>query len=326
MIKVAILLIAILTLSHGHQIHAGTNVFLQPAPVTILSTGDLMMGRSVNHRGLVKNDYGWSLKAISPFLSQFDYVVANLENPITYNCQPTIEGMKFCAHPLSAQALKEHQLGLLTLANNHVYDQGSEGLKETREILAQTQLSFITEGELHQKVIENVKFGFLAYDDTVKPIDEEDFTQVIQAASQKVDILFVALHYGQEYRYQPVQRQKDLSYLAIDSGADIVLGNHSHWLGPIELYQHGAIIYSHGNFIFDQMWSTETRQGILIGWTFFDGQLRYIDIYPNYITDYGQANLYTNQPMGSQIIEKIQAISNLGHLKNGILTISLNDI
>ncbi len=326
MIKSIILLVIVFIICQSYQVHAGTNIFLQPAPITILSTGDLMMGRSVNHRGLVKNNYGWSLKAISPFLSQFDYVVANLENPITYNCQPTIEGMKFCAHPLSAQALKEHQLDLLTLANNHVYDQGSEGLKETREILAQTQLSFITEGEIHQKTIENVKFGFLAYDDTVMPINEEDFIQTIKTASQKVDILFVALHYGQEYRYQPVQRQKDLSHLAIDSGADIVLGNHSHWLGPIELYQHGAIIYSHGNFIFDQMWSTETRQGALIGWTFFDGQLRYINIYPNYITDYGQANLYTDQSIGMEIIKKMQEISHLGQIKNGTLTINLNDI
>lgn len=306
------------------------NLTLYPSPVTfasneanisisfkedtpsfsILSTGDLMVGRSVNAIGYQKRDFGWSLKNISPFLQSFSYVVANLETPIISNCPVTNEGMIFCADAKVAPELHHAGINLLTLANNHIANYGRLGIEETQVILADNQLDCALEGQLFSKEFGDTKVGFLSFDDTIKPLNFDDYQQSIQSAKKQVAVLFVALHFGSEYHYQPTTRQIELAHLAIDAGADIILGNHSHWLSKLELYGSGAIIYSHGNFIFDQMWSEETKQGLAIAWHFENQHLDKITIYPIYITNFGLANLAVNK-QAEKILQTFAEVSNL---------------
>ncbi len=79
-----------------------------------------------------------------------------------------------------------------------------------------------------------------------------------------------------------------IGHLAIDSGADIVIGNHPHWYQGVEVYRNRLITYAHGNFVFDQMWSEETRQGVVGTYTFFDDKLVAASWKPVRIYDYGQ--------------------------------------
>jgi poly-gamma-glutamate synthesis protein (capsule biosynthesis protein) len=87
----------------------------------------------------------------------------------------------------------------------------------------------------------------------------------------------------------------------------------------VEFYGDGAIIYAHGNFVFDQMWSEETRQGVVAGWTFDREKLRRVEIYPIYITDYGKANWVQGTAKGEQILQKMREISGVGEIENGRL-------
>ena len=73
---------------------------------------------------------------------------------------------------------------------------------------------------------------------------------------------------GVEYTRTPTPAQIKFSHNAIDSGADLVIGNHPHWVQTIEQYKGKWIFYSLGNFIFDQMWSVDTRQGLTATLTF----------------------------------------------------------
>lgn len=297
----------------------------ESALLSILTTGDVMLGRSVNYLGNKYQDYGWSLAKVSPFLQQFSYVVANLENPIIKDCPLTNEGMIFCSSEPSAAALKKAHFNLLTLANNHINNYGESGVEQTKQLLRQNGLDFAVEKELLIKDFAHQRIGFLAFDDTVTTLDEEEFFAQVAAAAAQVDVLFVSLHFGIEYQYQPTARQKQLAQGAIVAGADVILGNHSHWFGPLEFYQHGVIIYSHGNFVFDQMWSEQTKQGLAIAWYFNqEAKLTQIKVYPIYISNYGLANLATDEAVGEQILNKFIQVSALSASASaGVITLDL---
>jgi len=81
---------------------------------------------------------------------------------------------------------------------------------------------------------------------------------------------------------------REAGHLAIDLGADLVIGNHPHWVEPVEIYKDRLIAYAHGNFIFDQMWSQETREGVVGRYTFYGTKLIRVDYRPLVIDDYAQ--------------------------------------
>ena len=113
------------------------------------------------------------------------------------------------------------------------------------------------------EVINNVKIGFLAF----APIGEWSRVvnfYTIQKVKERVDILIVSMHAGEEYRKTSTPFQNEFAKTMIEGGADIVVGHHPHVVQPIEEYKDGWIFYSLGNFVFDQDWSEETMIGQMI--------------------------------------------------------------
>ncbi|HEB46771.1 MAG TPA: CapA family protein, partial [Candidatus Nealsonbacteria bacterium] len=82
------------------------------------------------------------------------------------------------------------------------------------------------------------------------------------------------MHFGEEYKSQPTSEQKYFARLAIDTGADLIIGHHPHVVQEIERYKDGYIAYSLGNFIFDQGFSKETMQGLMLKVVIEDGKIR----------------------------------------------------
>ncbi len=268
-----------------------------------------MPGRSVNAIGARRGDFGWSLENIEGFLNQFDLVVTNLESPVISDCPVTDEGMIFCANQAVAGEMVRAGIDVYNLSNNHIYNQGLEGAVETEKFIEENGAWAVSEGEMETVIVGGQSLGFLAYDEVSAPLETEKVMREIATAAGKVDQLLVSFHYGREYNYYPTERQMEISRLAVENGAVAVLGNHSHWLGQIEIYQNVPIIYSHGNFIFDQMWSEQTREGIMVALNFTDaGELREMEIYPNYITDYGLANLATDEK-AVEILERVLQVN-----------------
>ena len=76
------------------------------------------------------------------------------------------------------------------------------------------------------------------------------------------DIVIVFPHWGAEYSARPFTGQQRLARQIIDAGADMVIGNHAHWAGAMEVYKGKPIWYALGNFVFDQTWSEPTMEGI----------------------------------------------------------------
>ena len=94
------------------------------------------------------------------------------------------------------------------------------------------------------------------------------------------------MHAGTEYTRKPNQRQIDFARAAIDAGADIVIGHHPHWIQDIEIYQGKPIFYSLGNFVFDQMWSQETREGLIVKIQISNAKVQKAELMPIIIDNY----------------------------------------
>jgi poly-gamma-glutamate synthesis protein (capsule biosynthesis protein) len=82
--------------------------------------------------------------------------------------------------------------------------------------------------------------------------DMQNVLAKVREARNKADVVVVSCHWGEEYQAEPTARQKALGHATIDAGADVVLGHHPHVMSGLEQYGNGLIVYSMGNFVFDQ--------------------------------------------------------------------------
>ncbi|MFZ2025376.1 MAG: CapA family protein [Microgenomates group bacterium] len=264
-------------------------------PWTLVATGDVIPARSVNTQTIKRNDFTWGWKNIAPILQQGDITLINLESPLLSNCVPTDEGMKFCGDARHVEGIVFAGVDVVSLANNHAGNYGIEGILETIEILKMNGLPVTgTDTQPYSTTVKNIRVGFLAYNDIgykeqgIAWADEELMKKEIQETKEKSDVVVVSMSWGVEYEANPSMRQQELAHAAVDAGADLIIGNHPHWIQPTEKYKDGFITYAHGNTIFDQMWSEETKIGVIGKYTFVGKKLETVEFIPIYIQEYGQ--------------------------------------
>ena len=107
----------------------------------------------------------------------------------------------------------------------------------------------------------------------------------IRNARDNCDFLIVSFHWGREFDFYPYDHQRELAYLAADSGADVVVGHHPHVLQGIEEYNGSRIFYSLGNFVFDWQVPTGTDETVIVGLTLSGGSIREVELIPVQIKD-----------------------------------------
>lgn len=258
--------------------------------ISIIFTGDVMLGRSVNTRIQKFDDPIWPFKNIATLLSEADVSIINLESPFVSDCQPTDTGMIFCADPKSVTGLVHAGVDFASLANNHSGNFGQKGLEETISILDTNSITPLIQEKTVFNKVKNTNIALLAFSD-LPQLDENKMSVQISEAKDSADIVITTFHWGWEYQNTPNSRQVFLAHLAIDSGADIVVGHHPHWVQTEEIYQGKPIYYSLGNLVFDQMWSEETRLGQILKVTFENKNIIKKEIFPVKIFDYGQPAL-----------------------------------
>lgn len=265
---------------------------------TLVATGDVIPARSVNTQTIKRNDFTWSWKYIGPILRQGDITVINLESPLLHACVATDEGMKFCGDKGHIEGLAFSGVDVVSLANNHMGNYGVEGIRETTALLENNGIHITgTDIQPYITTVKNTSVGFLAYNDIgykeegIAWADVERMKQDIQKTKEKTDVVIVSMSWGIEYTSYPTSRQQELAHAAIDAGADLIIGNHPHWIQSVERYNDGYIMYAHGNTIFDQMWSEETKTGVIGIYTFAGKKLEHVEFVPIYIRDYGQPEI-----------------------------------
>ena len=266
--------------------------------IVLITTGDVIPARSVNHISTNKNNFKWAFENIAPLLKSADITFINMEAPLIKNCPLTDEGFIFCGDERHSEGLLYSGVDVVNYANNHMSNYGVEGIDNTKNILDSVGILSVglSSGPVY-KTVKGVSFAFLAYNSLGVPeplvsyADKEKMKREISAVDNAADVVVVGMQWGEEYTTQITSLQKELAHLAVDSGADLVIGNHPHWIQPAEIYKSGVILYAHGNLIFDQMWSLETRQGILAGFIFKGKELADVVFIPVLIEGYGQPRI-----------------------------------
>lgn len=266
-----------------------------PDEYTIIATGDVIPARSVNSKLVQLNNFNYPFEKTVDFLKSADAVFINLESPLVPNCKTTLEGMVFCGDPRDVQGLVYAGVTVVNIANNHAGNYGIEGVNSTINLLKQNGIN-VTGNDSQSAIIiiKGKKIGFLGYNDIghkelgIAWADIPQFQQDISNLKKQVDFVIVTFHWGIEYTGTPNSTQIQLAHAAVDAGADLIVGNHPHWVQGVEEYKGKVITYAHGNYVFDQMWSQETREGILGKYTFNNKGLIKVEFVPVIIDNYSQ--------------------------------------
>lgn len=268
--------------------------------VTLAAVGDVMLARKVG-RLIEQKGTDYPLAELGKELRQYDVAFANLESPISQKGWP-LPGKALCfrAHPRTVNSLLAGGIDIVSLANNHAVDYDSPALLETIELLQNAGIAAVGAGssidQARRPAVlerEGIRLAFLAYSDLadvyfstkykrparasadrpgVAPLDMAMMLEDVAYASTQADYVIVSVHWGTEYTSQPAAAQVEMAHSLIDAGADVIIGHHPHWLQGIEVYKGGIIAYSLGNFVFDQNWSDETREGLVLEVVFSRGR------------------------------------------------------
>lgn len=261
--------------------------------LTFLAVGDIMLSRNVAATALRAKDPLLPFSGTGELLVSADFSVGNLESPFSGKDAVVPTGsLIFNAPTALAEGLVVYRFKALSLANNHALDQGPEGLNFTKTFLAERGIKAFGAGSSLEEawrpaIVEHggIRVGFLgasyaSVNDGGKTKNEfvartDDLKTLAARVTDLrpfVDFLVVTMHAGTEYTREPNAGQTGFAHAAVDAGADMVIGHHPHWVQPHETYRGKPIYYSLGNFIFDQMWSQETREGLVLKVTLKKGR------------------------------------------------------
>ncbi len=274
---------------------------LKGKDVTLTLTGDILLDRGVKNY-LDREGTGYPYEKVKHILQKSDIVFGNLECPLTKGGIPVLKSRNliFRAEPSNAKALASAGFNVLNLANNHSIDYGHAGISDTIKALEAAGIRTVGAGEDSDKArcalyinIKGLSVGFLGYSafpregyfyfpdrPDIAYIDTSVISDEIRSANNNCDILVVSFHWGKEFDFYPLEQQKQLARLAVDSGADIVAGHHPHVLQGIEEYGEGYIFYSLGNFIFDRQVPSGTDETVIVNLKINKKGIKEIELIP----------------------------------------------
>jgi poly-gamma-glutamate synthesis protein (capsule biosynthesis protein) len=305
-------------LSLEELFHPTFNAPVDPTKIrTLLVTGDIIPARGVNYFATLKHDFLWPFRPTADYTKNADITYISLESPLFAGCPVSpAESFTFCGDARFVDGLTLMGADVANLANNHLTNYGAEGVTATDNLLHQHGIQSSGLGPVAVIDVRGIKFGFIGFNGVGRAIDQVALKAGIARARQQADIVVVQFHWGKEYERQPMADRGvptpddpvNIGHEAIDWGADIVIGNHPHWYQGVEVYHGKLITYAHGNFVFDQMWSEETREGVIGTYTFYGTQLIGATWKAVRSYDYGQP-VFMNQKDNATALQTMEAAS-----------------
>ncbi len=267
-------------------------------PVKILFVGDMMFDRyirqSVAKYG--KGDYNYIFELLKDKLAGYDLVVGNLEGPITEKESISVDtemdekkNLVFTFDPAVAKMLFKNNIKLVSLGNNHILNQGEEGVRETKKYLDAAGVEYFGDTGTGEESVDHsqslalgvkeMKIGFMNYNYSISN-SVEAAIENIKKAKEQSDFVIVCPHWGNEYKMDdPGANIRALAHRFIDAGADAIIGTHPHVVQINEEYKGKNIYYSLGNFVFDQYFQKETMEGLGVELTINpDGAMEYNEL------------------------------------------------
>src|SRR5256886_990427 len=249
-------------------------------------------------RSIIEHGADYPFAAVLPLLRQSAIVVGNLEGPFAEKARKLRRNFSYRVDPALASALTRAGINILTLANNPLLDCGRSGVLETLDILAREGLAplgaGVNEQEAHRPIIRQAgrwRIGLLGYywnrrtaataDKPGSAMDPAEALEAdIRALRDRADRVVVIFHWGVPYLRDPSAEDRAKARLAIDLGADAVVGHHPHVIQPFEIYHGRPIFFSVGNFAFGS--GNSLAEGLLVGIRFEESSTA-VTVYPLYV-------------------------------------------
>ena len=231
--------------------------------ITITCTGDFTIGGDSRKRKNIfedeleaqGGDINFILQNMREYFLDDDLTLVNFEGTLTESTYVPPKKKEnqflFSAPPAYVSVLPDNGIEAVSLENNHVLDHGQEVYEETQRTLEEAGIVWSNSehmGIFETKGIQIAMLSYLCIDRYDQLWDKVPAD--IKAAKERYPLVIVSFHWGNELDYAPTNNQIRMGRLAADSGADLVIGHHSHRMNPIEQYNGVYICYSLGNFCF----------------------------------------------------------------------------
>lgn len=257
----------------GYYSDKPTTDNIKPATSFVIA-GDMMFDRDVwnlySQKGLatIFNNFG-----NRPFRGT-NLSLANLEGPISSIHITGIRDeslMTFNFSPLVPSVLKYININAVSLANNHSNNAGNAGFLNTQKILSDSEIdSFGLPSGLSDDSIRHINgpvpLSIIGID-ALSSFDETALETMIITEKNTGGFVLIFPHWGSEYETTHNAIQENLAKKWITAGADMIVGSHPHVIQDFQIIDGKPVVYSLGNFVFDQFFSSETQRGLILAGT-----------------------------------------------------------
>ena len=244
---------------------------IKTSKLSLIMVGDALLHSSLYRDGYNNGTYNFTsqLELIKPIVQNYDLAFYNQESILGGTELGLSDYPTFNSPKEFGDAMIDAGFNLVSLANNHTLDRGEKAVIsscnywKTKDVLtAGSYTSNEEANEIKIKEKNGIKYTLLAYtygtngipvpqgkDYLVNIYSDEKIKNDIEKVRDKVDVLLVSMHWGNEYQTEPTAEQKRQAEYLSSLGVDIIIGTHPHIIEPITYINDTLVIYSLGNFI-----------------------------------------------------------------------------
>jgi poly-gamma-glutamate capsule biosynthesis protein CapA/YwtB (metallophosphatase superfamily) len=312
----------------------------EPSLTKILFTGSIVPGRCVQAAVDEKGQADFLYDDVRELVSSADIAVGTLNAALSDYPPHTgcIQTFVLVGSSNNADAMSNAGFDVMSVATNHIKNCGlsncgDQAFYDTMDNLERVGILPVGAGNNLQEAMEpvvlernGVRFGFIslgeiesmafASKDTpgIAPLPEDfdeaeaNLRAAIAAALEVSDVVIAMPHWGSDYGEAPNYRQLFFDQVAVDAGANLVIGNHPHVIQGMREIDGIPVFYSLGSFVFDQDWSVETQQGIVAMITFQGTELLEYEVIPVRIDGSGHVQV-AESPEAEEILVRFGRLS-----------------
>lgn len=295
--------------------------------ITISSMGDCTLGTDENFNqsrslNAFYNSQGadYFFKNVRSILEKDDLSIVNFEGTLTTSTERQDKKFAFKADPEYVDILTNGSVEAANIANNHSADYGEISRTDTLKTLEAAGIAAFGCEQVQLLEVNGIKVGLTGIYELAEHLEKKQQVKENIAALKEAgaELIIVNFHWGMEREYVPNATQKELAHLAVDEGADLVIGHHPHVLQGIEKYKGKYIAYSLGNFCFGGNSNPQDKDTMIFQQTFTieNGKIKEddkIQIIPCSISSKSNVNDYCPTPLEGEekqrVLDKIEEYS-----------------
>jgi poly-gamma-glutamate capsule biosynthesis protein CapA/YwtB (metallophosphatase superfamily) len=305
-----------------------------PATTILLFTGVIVPARCVQAAIDARGGSDYLYEEVRPLIAQADLAIGTLNATLSDYPEHTgcVSTYVLVGSSDNAGAMSRAGFDLMSVATNHIKNCGLSNCGDrtffdTLDNLRRAGIIPVGAGkdlaEAMQPVVVNlhdVRFGFVSLGQLeplvfatadqpgIAVLNEENLRTAIATARRESDVVIVMPHWGPEDVPTPNWSQRELAQIAVEAGADLVVGNHTHVAQAVQEIAGVEVFYGLGNFVFDQNWALDHQQGVILKVTFDGQRMEGYEMVPIHVDGDGKVHL-ADQDEAAEILARIESAS-----------------